>query len=204
MIRPAILVLTLIALVSTAQAVNGDVIFVDEANDDFRIASITDLDVDGVLYNVTFHNETDWQSGPFARTFDDYLANSGVTDPITFNSFSDAVAASVAVRAEIAAASVDASSGTDSLLFYDIPFALTPTTVSLALSTRTSTNPLLYNSAITPVTVGRGAANLGPSVAILEFDVIGIPEPSTWALLTLAGIGFGGYQLRRKQQRVTE
>lgn len=35
-------------------------------------------------------------------------------------------------------------------------------------------------------------------------DIAGVPEPSTWALLTLAGVGFGGYQMRRKRQTIQQ
>lgn len=193
----------LLTIISFSQLANADVLFVNEGAGDFRIASITDLDIDGILYNVTFHNETDWQSSPTSRTYDDYLANSGVTDPITFNSFADATTASLAVRAEIAAANVDASSATSTLQFFDIPFAETASTVSIAVNSRSSINPLLYNSAITPVNFGRNSSNLGPSVAILEFDVAGVPEPSSWALLMIALIVGWVKQLYTADRRVT-
>lgn len=192
--------LTLLTLLSASQIANADVMFVDTGADDFRISSITNLDVGGTLYNVTFHDVSVWQTSPTERTYNDYLANSGVTDPITFNTTTSAAAIS-AIQAEIVAAGVDASTATDSHFQLALPFNDLGPSVQYRIVERNSFNPLAYGTGPIPVTLSK-TANFGPTVALLEFDVVGVPEPSTWALLTLAGIGFGGYQLRRRKKAV--
>lgn len=52
----------------------------------------------------------------------------------------------------------------------------------------------------------RSASSEAYSIDNLAFgtgtsDTVAVPEPSTWALLTLAGFGFGGYQLRRRNAK---
>lgn len=46
-----------------------------------------------------------------------------------------------------------------------------------------------------------GGSSFGAAFDDVQLDASAVPEPSTWALLTLAGVGFGGYRLRQKKKQ---
>lgn len=50
--------------------------------------------------------------------------------------------------------------------------------------------------------VTSGGVNIGQS--FFADNPAGVPEPSTWALLTLAGLSFAGYNVRRRKTAKTE
>lgn len=55
----------------------------------------------------------------------------------------------------------------------------------------------------TDTTPGSGYTDISNGVGFtIQGDTAAVPEPSTWALLTLAGVGFGGHQLRRRKVTV--
>ena len=194
--RSLIIICTSMTFILLSQSASAAILFVDIGGNDFRISSIEDLDVGGTFYDVTFHDVSDFEGA--TRNWNDYLNNSGVTDPIIFTSPGSSSAAINAVKAEISSATVNASSAIDSHFQLLLPFNDLGGSVQHQTIGRNSLNPLTYNSGPNVSTIGK-SGNFGQTAALLEFDeVSAVPEPSAFTLPALAGVSVAGYSLRRR------
>lgn len=61
-----------------------------------------------------------------------------------------------------------------------------------------------YHGSSATSTNAQGTPNGALPIQFTTADTAGVPEPSTWALLTLAGVGFGGYQIRKRSSKKDE
>jgi len=156
---------------------------------DYRIDSITDLDIGGTSYDVAFHHGVSFDS---------------LTDPITYSTPASATAALDDVVSFINSEAVDASSATTVTDFLFVPYDLTAQFVGE------------FNASVSPL--GYFDFDLGgsmpsnvpivPDTAFLTFAVstsaatYAMPEPSTFFLGVMAVLACSGCRrLRRRRER---
>lgn len=184
--RKITIILTMViglAVAGSASAVS--ITLIDQAAGDFRIQSITDLTIDGTIYDVAFSHEISFNDLP--------------SPAITFTSLASALIAHNAITDALNAA----------LIVPTIPIVaqtklqLLPFEITSPIGVRTTATDFVSN--VTPlqftnvnaVGITTKVNILGDEQAFLTFTPI--PEPSTLLLLAsgLAGLGF--FKRRRKE-----
>jgi hypothetical protein len=158
-------------------AAQAAVTFIDVPNLDFRIATVTGININGTTYDATFHHGVTFNSLP---------------DPaITFNNSLDASVAAAAINAEILASATVAGNNDQTNTYY-IPFSFVPANVEAYQTFRTNSFPLTF--------VGIGNTNINPATvnpprtidawvlfASSSSNSTPVPEPSTGLMKWISG-----------------
>jgi len=159
---------------------------------DFRIASVSDLDVGGTLYDVAFHTNMSW----------DAFKAASPTTYLPFNTSADASTANDALRDAINAALIDASSGgggANRTFNIFVAYAEGATTFSADSIFNLQLNPLTYGSGANKAfdsSLDMNSPNLTQAFTTWT-EVTSVPEPAT---LLLLGTGLVAVRLRLKKR----
>ncbi len=160
------------------QAASAAVVaFENAAGGDFRIASITDVQIGVTTYDVDFVH---------GGTYEDLVASVG--QPITFTTFSAAKDSAVILAGAINALGVDGSSFTSLPGNIRVPWRIRAvTTIDFARSGRFSVNPIGMSTNPSGSTTSTTSPTVSSGSTTTEWAVFTVvPEPAT---TTLLGVG---------------
>lgn len=162
---------------------------------DFRVVSVSDVDVAGTLYDVTFSTNV---------SFADFKA-ANPTTYLPFDNTTDASAANDALRDAINAALVDASSGgggANRTFNIFVTYAETLTNFSVdSIFDQGGLNPLTYASGYNgPLDLDYPMNLASTPQAFTVWTVSAVPEPAT-LLLVGAGLIAAGANRRYRKAR---
>lgn len=148
-------------------------------NNSGQVESIDELNVEGVLYDVTFN------SGSFFTLFDETLppgtvGNDGRMGPTFWEDFSGALAAAEAISAALGSSLsiAESSSQTDSDAFY-VPYSFETISGSLFVNRAVEEEPLLSEDIIT------GEGGVAPSAEVGSSGRITIVSYAKFSLSTI-------------------
>ena len=159
--------------------------------DDDRIESITDLSIDGVVYDATFHH----QISP-----DDLLALYP-NGELPFADNPTATLAAEAIRAAVASAAITPSNGGLKTAYYYVGFGdFSGGTMSAVLDQEVGL-PGFYAFSNYQNPSSSGSPNAMPNnQALVHFAPV--PEPSSIAMFGIGALGLFGYGIRPRQTSV--
>ena len=158
--------------------------------DDDRIESITDLSIDGVVYDATFqHNISP----------NDLLALYP-NGELPFAANSTATLAAEAIRAAVAAAAITPNNGGLNTAYYYVGFGDFSGGTYKAVLDREIGWPSFYKFNNLQNPSASGLPNAMPNnQALVHFAPV--PEPSTFSMLAFCGIAMAGYSRLRRRRK---
>ncbi len=156
---------------------------------DFRIESVTEVDIGGTLFDATFHHEI--------RFIDLLLLP---VTPISFPGFGDGFAAASALSDSINAFGSATVGFTQGTTRWHVPHTELGSFVQTFVANLGVQNPLFYTVPATDIRAQATTLPLDEAYVSFETSAV-IPEPGTFTLFGIGAgmLGIGWFRRRRKQ-----